>query len=363
MSQAPAALQSSPESLPPEHGVAVVVNGNAKNVTHEVISNLDQILRGTDLYVSRDLEQAREIAETVVRRGYATVLTGGGDGTFMVMVTEIVRAAERAGRPLPRFGFIKLGTGNALAYVVGASGRRRLSADIRRLREQAGSRRIGLVEVEGSLTPFCGLGADAAVLLDYARLNDEMGALRPITSGLFGYVVSSLTRTLPQALSRDVPRCRLINRGADAFKVGPGGLLESPGIGNGGVLYDGPARIVGVSTIPYYGFGLKMFPYAEQRKDRMSVRIATLTPGDFVLNARAIWKGEYKNPERVHDFLVEAADIEMDPPTPFQIGGDLKGERSLVHVQLSHRPIRLVDFYAPPRPGAGRAAKRDSTGS
>jgi diacylglycerol kinase family enzyme len=119
----------------------------------------------------------------------------------------------------------------------------------------------------------------------------------------------------------------------------------------GDVLYQGPARIVGLSTIPYYGFGFRMFPYAEERKDRMALRVANLTPLEFVRNARAIWKGDYVNPETIWDFLVQDVEIEMDPATAFQIGGDTKGERSFVRVKLSERPIRLVDFYAPPGVG------------
>src|SRR4051812_48624600 len=83
---------SSPASLfPQDPRIAVVVNGNAKSVTQEVISTLDQILAGGDLFVSRNLEDAGHIARTLISRGYGTVLTGGGDGTFTVMVSEVVR--------------------------------------------------------------------------------------------------------------------------------------------------------------------------------------------------------------------------------------------------------------------------------
>ena len=94
-------------SGPVEQRIAVVVNGNAKNATADVISTLDQILSGGDLFVSRKLSDARHIAKTLVARGYGTVLTGGGDGTFTVMVTEVVHEARRSGRPLPRFGLLK----------------------------------------------------------------------------------------------------------------------------------------------------------------------------------------------------------------------------------------------------------------
>ena len=128
-----------PVALPRER-VAVVVNGNAKNVNRDVIETLDQILHGGDLFVSRRIEEGPQIARTVAERGYGTVLTGGGDGTFTVMVTEVVRACQALGRPTPRFGLLRLGTGNSLAWVVGASKAkgRGLAADIQRLREEAG---------------------------------------------------------------------------------------------------------------------------------------------------------------------------------------------------------------------------------
>src|SRR5688500_4000941 len=145
-----------PSSIPPpSQRIAVVVNGNAKNVDSEVISTLDQILLGGDLFVSRRLEDARDIARTLLSRGYGTVLTGGGDGTFTVMVTEVVREARRQNKPLPRFGLLKLGTGNALAWVVGAgrTKERGLAADIQRLSEDAGSRLVRLIEVEDYIAP------------------------------------------------------------------------------------------------------------------------------------------------------------------------------------------------------------------
>src|SRR6187399_3377194 len=145
--------------FPQDPRIAVVVNGNAKSVTQEVISTLHQILLGGDLFVSRSLDDARHIARTIVSRGYGTVLTGGGDGTFTVMVTEVVREGRKQNRAHPRFGLLKLGTGNALAWVVGARDLNgtEVQADIRRLCEEAGSRTMRLIEVEGIITPFCGL--------------------------------------------------------------------------------------------------------------------------------------------------------------------------------------------------------------
>jgi diacylglycerol kinase family enzyme len=115
------------------------------------------------------------------------------------------------------------------------------------------------------------------------------------------------------------------------------------------VVYEGPARIAALSTIPYYGFGFRAFPYAEEREDRMHLRISDIRVQDFVGNFGAIWRGEYENSNMLFDYLVESVQIQMDPPAAFQIGGDVHGVRSEVQARLSPDTIRLVDFYAPPR--------------
>lgn len=351
---APSAPPSRSNAPPPPElpgRIAVVVNGNAKNVTAEVISTLDQILLGGDLFVSRSLREADEIAQVLVARRYGTVLTGGGDGTFSVMVTKVYAEAERQRSPLPRFGFLKLGTGNALAHVVGASGSGGgdLAADIRRLRQDAGSREIGLVQVDGVLAPFCGFGVDAVVLQDYEAVKRALGRtpLARLGRGAAGYTVSSLTRSLPRYLVHRPAQCRVINRGAPCFRVSSSGVMHAP-IRSGEVVFEGPARLVAVATIPYYGYGFRAFPYAEERPDRMHLRIANLSALSFVRHFPAIWRGEHQDPQHIADFLVQEVDLQMEPATPFQIGGDFHCETHEMRVALAARRIRLVDFYAPP---------------
>ena len=336
----------------PRPRIAVVVNGNARSVNQEVISTLDQILSGGDLFVSRRLEDASEIARTLVARGYGTVLTGGGDGTFTLMVTEVIREARLQSRPVPRFGMLQLGTGNALAWVVGASKAKGkgLAADIQRLLVDAGSRTIRLIEVEDIIAPFCGLGADAQVLDDYNAVKARLlrTPLRRVAPGPLSYGVAAVTRSLPGYLFRKMPHCRVVNEGAEAFRIGANGQVLGRAIPRGEVIYEGPMRLAAASTIPYYGFGFRVFPYAEERDDRMQLRIATLGTIDFIKNFKGLWDGSYEDSELVFDYLVENITIECDPPTPFQIGGDARGERSTVRLALSPLPIRLVDYYAPP---------------
>lgn len=338
--------------------IAVVVNGNAKSVTAEVIETLDQILDSGDLYVSRRIEESEAIARTLVERGYGTILTGGGDGTFTVVVTAVVREARRRGVTIPRFGLLRLGTGNSLAWVLGASGAgakesggfRGLAVDLARLRADAGSRNLRLVEAEGMLSPFCGFGIDAVMLKDYGVVKGLLarGPLKRLAPGLMAYAIAATTKTIPSYFVRRTPHCRVVNCGNDAVRVGERGSILGAPIRKGGVIYEGPAKLACVATIPYYGFGFRMFPYAEDRPDRMQLRVTNISPVSFVSNLREVWRGEYENLEDTFDFFVDDISIEMDPPTSFQIGGDVRGDRKSVRVRLTE-PIRIVDFYAPPR--------------
>jgi diacylglycerol kinase family enzyme len=337
---------------------AVVVNGNAKSVTDEVIETLDQILDSGDLFVSRRVEESEQIARTLVDRGYGTILTGGGDGTFTVVVTAVVNEARRRGARLPRFGLLRLGTGNSLAWVLGAGSagergagaRRALAADLARLRADAGSRQLCLVEAEGTISPFCGFGIDAVMLRDYTAVKEKLarGLLKRLAPGPVSYAIAATTRTIPSYVVRRTPHCRVINEGSDAVRIGEKGAVVGAPVRRGSVLYEGPAKIAAASTIPYYGFGFRMFPYADERPDRMHLRLSTITPLAFVRNFRTIWRGEFDDMTTVFDYLVDDITIEMDPATTFQIGGDVRGERSRVRVRITE-PIKIVDFYAPPR--------------
>ena len=350
---------SSNPSTPPNPAlssrIAVVVNGNAKSVTAEVIETLDQILDNGDLFVSRRVEESEGIARTLVERGYGTILTGGGDGTFTVVVTAVVQEARRRGVPLPRFGLLRLGTGNSLAWVLGATASgpersRGLAVDLARMRAEAGSRWMRFVEAEQTLSPFCGYGIDAVMLRDYNTVKNALarGPLRRFAPGIASYAIAASLKTIPSYFIRPTPHCRIINEGSDAVRVGAKGSILGVPVRKGGVIYEGPAKLACVATIPYYGFGFRMFPYAEDRPDRMQLRITNITPTAFVAHFQSIWRGEYDNLEDTFDFFVDDVSIEMDPPTAFQIGGDVRGERSRVRVRLTE-PIRIVDFYAPPR--------------
>ena len=342
------------QSYPPFHSdrVAVVVNGNAKQVTKELVETLDQIVQSGDLYVSRSLDEAKDIARLIVERGYPTVLTGGGDGTFVQMVSRIVATADAKGKPLPRFGLLRLGTGNALAWVLGAQRMREsgVVADLARLRTEGGSRKLRLIEVEDKLTPFAGLGGDAIALEHYGETKERFMKrrwLKHMASGPLVYTVSLLGKTVPKYLLHPALQVRVVNEGGPAIRIGQHGKPLGAPLAQGEVLYEGPIRLMAFSTIPYWGFGARVFPYAEDRDDRMQLRIVNFGSIEAMAHLRQIWQGTHRS-DRMHDFLVEAFSVHCAEPTPLQIGGDVVGKRSVVMARLSTRPIQVVDYYSPP---------------
>jgi diacylglycerol kinase family enzyme len=335
--------------------VAVVVNGNAKAVTDDLVSVLDQIVQSGDLFVSRSLEEGQEIARTIVDRGYPTVLTAGGDGTFVQMVTWVTHEADRAGVGTPRFGLLRLGTGNALAWVLGAENPRGrgVFADIARVRTHAGSRKLRLLEVEGKLTPFAGLGVDAICLTHYNEMKETMRripVLRRFAGGGLAYAASIIGRSMPEYLLRPHPTVRIVNEGSPAVRLGVDGRPIGAEIPKGEIIYQGPSRMVATSTIPYWGFGARIFPFANEREDRFSLRIVDITSVDVAFHIRAIWNGTFRS-DKVHDFLVDDVSIHYDDPMPLQIGGDPVGSRSVTRATLAPRPIDVVDHYSPPEVG------------
>ena len=329
--------------------VAVIVNGNARRVTDDLVEVLDQIVRSGDLFVSRDINEAERIADTIVQRGYRTVLTGGGDGTFVHMVSLIVKRAEALQVRPPRFGLLKLGTGNALAWVLGSGAPgHSVVADLARLRSEGGSRTLRLLDVEGALTPFAGLGVDAICLDHYGQTKAMLSrsvVTKPLASGPSAYLMSVVGRSLPEFLLRSHPRVRIVNEGATAVRMGPSDKPVQQ-FATGEVLYDGPSRLVALSTIPYWGFGARIFPFADERDDRFQLRVCDITSFEVARNIRAIWRGSYRN-HTVHDFLCEKLSIHYEFPMPLQVGGDVVGRRTVVHAQLA-APIEVVDYYAPP---------------
>jgi diacylglycerol kinase family enzyme len=339
----------------PEPGaeVAVLLNANAKQVCPAVRRALSRIVAAEHLYLSSTHDEADAIAEHVVTRGYGTVFTGGGDGTFVSWVNRILEAAERLrGRP-PRFGVLALGTGNAVAEVVGATPHRHAEDLARYIRgEVPRTRRLELLSCDGRRTPFAGVGLDAAVLNDYNWLKDRLNGtpLRRLGLGLSGYGLAIAIRSAPRQLVERRPAyCEIVNVGRPAWRLDAFGERIGRPVPHGELLYAGPVMLAAASTVPYYGLALRAFPFAERAPGMMQLRVATdVAVPTVLLNLSKIWAGTFAHPGLL-DFHAERVALRFERPMPLQIGGDAEGWRDELTFGMSASPVEVVDF-------GGRAA-------
>ena len=337
-----ARVQAQSYTPPP---VAVILNRHARGVTPAIVDRIARVMEREHLYVSSSLEQSRAIARTVVERGYPAVLLGGGDGTFVQCLTDLRTHARKTGVALPSLGVLRLGTGNALASALDAGklDERGLLRDLRRAADVSHHRSLSLMEVDGRLTPFAGVGLDANVQSDFlavTRALNRVGIGRRVSAGL-RYGLAVALRSMPRYVFADLPRVTVINRGGPAWKVGAHGALIGGPTATGEVLFDGPCAIATGSSIPFFGLHMKMFPYAQQMPGRFQLRCSAIPTRAILPHLPAIWRGEFAD-DRVHDFLVEKVELRVDRPVPFQIGGDLQPEpRERVTLGIA-KPIRVV---------------------
>lgn len=336
--------------------VAVVLNGNARSVTDAVLRDLRHVLRDETLYISQSVEQSRFIARHLVNKRFDVVLCGGGDGTFAQCITDVM---ELRPRRAPAFGVLRLGTGNALATALGASRPtlRGLLADLACARDARARRPLPMLEVDGRLTPFAGVGLDSIILEDYNATKRTLRGtpLSSLGEGAPGYGLAVTTRSLWRFLADDRPELLIRNTGETCWRVDAHGRPTGRPIPRGAVIYRGPVGLASVSSIPYYGFGLRAFPQADRRTDRFQLRICNLDALTILTRLPALFRGEYTDP-RLLDFFCTRLSMEiLGGAAPVQVGGDEVGRQQRIRVGM--RQIQAVlGACAPDGAEAPRAA-------
>lgn len=345
-----------PASPAAEPKVAVLLNANARKVNAKVVKSLSHVVPEQDLFLSRSPLDARRIAQTVLERGYPVVFTGGGDGTFMGFVNEILGQVgprgKFAGQQAPRFGVLKLGTGNGIANFVNASSTRGdgLLSDVLRARanEVPGFRPMDLVLVDGQRTPFAGLGVDGKVLNDYIWVKENLGKgmLKKVMTGGGGYFSAVAFKTAPHYLMNSTwVECEVINgKSSEAYVIGADGNPEGAPIAPGGTLFRGKLMMAAAATMPFYGYGFRMFPHADRRRGMMQLRLGQLHATQILGNLHKLWGGSWRH-EGIRDFHAREVTIRFAKPMPFQIGGDAAGYREEVHLSVAPESIELLDFH------------------
>lgn len=336
-------LHPSP-ARPFEGRTAFLLNANARAVTPRLGARLLEMVPEGDLFFSRSLEDAESFVQTILRRGYDRLFVGGGDGTIVSTVNLIRRLCDEHGYKCPQMGLLKLGTGNAMAHLLGAKSP---LADTWHITQkgEALTETIDLIESDdGTVTPFAGVGYDGEVLNDYMALKNAVKG--PIghyfVQTVWGYLGAMLSRTVPRHLNGVKQTVKVTSRKDAILMRASEHGDEEVHVPAGTVLYDGPAGFLSVGTIPFFGYGFTMFPFARNKRGYFQLRVGAAPVRSILTNLYPkVWNGTYRHP-KMFDFLVQDVDIESASELAYQVGGDASGHAKRLHFKVSDRPMELL---------------------
>lgn len=327
---------------------AIYLNANARRVSPEVVSQIEELVHPDDIFFVNTRDEAPTYAKKILERGYATVFTGGGDGTVVALINALYQATGgHAGPGFPKIGVLSLGTGNALSRMTSSG------SAIKDLKSYVSNPSndiwpISLGRCDGWLFPFGGLGIDAEILCDFEEVKKMAthGAIARLFRNVTGYFVAFFGATVPRHLKKvfsgSKTTFRIQNGNAKAWTITPDGG-KGKEIGPNEILFEGHALTVVMGTVPYYGYDFKLMPFADKFPDAMHLRVADMGIIRGLVNLPAIWKGRYSG-EGFHDYYISAVRIEASEPAPFQMGGDSFGWRDHIEVDLVPQAVRLLRF-------------------
>ncbi|MBL9019737.1 MAG: hypothetical protein JNL83_36435 [Myxococcales bacterium] len=318
-----------------------IVNASARRARgRRVREKLSAALPG-GVRFTESLVEARSAIRAEIARGVDLVILGGGDGTVVMGLALIAEACRGSGRPEPAIGVLRLGSGNAIADTVGASDDP--PRDLARLARGGGAwKKVPMLDVLGVRAPFVGMGVDAQVLEDHeavGRVVDRVPGVRRLVGQGARYALSVALRSVPRFATAERPNVVVTNTGAPASVMKKGGATGVQ-IPTGAKLWSGACTLVAGATIPFFGFGLKMFAFAHADTGRFHLRCGDAGLFEILRNTPAAFRGEYFS-DHVTDFLCDRVAIELDRETAIEAGGELLGRRSRLELAIG-APVTLV---------------------
>ena len=225
---------------------------------------------------------------------------------------------------------------------------------------------------KGALCFFAGVGFDSLMLNDFKALkawSQRTGILKRALGSVTGYCVALITMTLPQCVLQNkhkihvklTTRCKEETlwidhrRGDFAQRIDTDDINDNGDDNETGVtlLYEGAAGILAVGTSPFYGGGLRLFPFARIHPDKMHLRLGRIHPLKGFLNIPRIFEGSYRDDDfGCLDFLGNDFDVEVRQDNdsqqqggyPFQHSGESAGFVERFRLRLVKEPVRFVSF-------------------
>ena len=325
-----------------ERRVAVVINPRAQGATAAMIGWLRTQVPAEDLFVPTSAGDARATIGRVVERGYDVLVTGGGDGLFMDAAAELIRLAPAT---MPALLPLRLGTGNAVHDVTASSPptRQGLARDLARARDpRERSSPLRLLDVDGRITQFTGVGLDADWAADYAWLIKRHvgnGRLLPLVRGGPGYLATAFGLTIPRLIRRPFVAVKLIAVGGAARLDGEGRPTRT--FADGAVVYEGPATLACASTVPSYSAGFRFFTNVDRIGDAFEIKVGIASPFDVVRHVRHLLGGG-RDDERVLAFSARGLRVELPTPARYHVGGDVLAATRRFTIALAPRTVPVL---------------------
>ena len=213
-------------------------------------------------------------------------------------------------------------------------------------------------EVGGRVFPLPAPGYDAQLLNDFQAPGGrerERGqpripqvAARLLLNALF-------TRTVPQELKAEKARVRVVPPAAPMLD--PSTDEEVPAC-PARPCSEYVARAIAMGTTPYYGYELKIFPFAERRSDRFHLRISTAAIPQLLWRIfREPLEGLCTAPRTSSISGGRGHEIEFGPAQPYQTAG-MRGSKSKLELRCRPDvPGSWMMSSAPPSPQKQRPAQ------
>jgi diacylglycerol kinase family enzyme len=332
---------------------AVAVNMKARKVRKSTLDMLSQHVDVEDIYVTKTVEQSDQSLDEIIEKRYPLVFCGGGDGTAMRIIEQMrkkVSARNEKGGDfqVPKFGLLKLGTGNGWAGLLEVPPKVEPIWQVRQLRgDQLKFTKFNMVEAEGRLFHFGGFGLDSMILNDYITTKDkfESGFMWQVANSMAGYLWATFGKAVPRlGIMKWRMNVRVYNNSDDpVYRVSHSTGVVELEAKKGDLLFEGPTVIVGVGTTENYGFNLKVYPYSSLKSGYMQLRVADIKVLPTVMKLPELWRGTWES-EKLEDFLVKDIIVESDEQLPFQLGGDPEGYRDNIRFRVSDFEPEVLDF-------------------
>ncbi len=323
---------------------AVLLNARAKRWTGDLHEQIQRWVPAGDLFLTDDFTQAERTLDRIVDSEYDVIFTGGGDGTIMYLMNAIEKRirkglVERGNAPPA--GVLKMGTGNAMATYLGC---RSIVDDLEALRGGAPLDVYDTYMVQDAKNlafPFAGFGWDSILLNDYDAFKEaaKQTPFENYVTGMFGYGVSIVTRSIPTAFKQGSFPIRITTKGFAKRIDQQGKVLES--FESGQVIYEGEVKTASIGSIANWGFSIRMFPHATHEEGYVQLRLFNGKLRNILKRIDKFWKGNFKDGE-VADFLIRDIELEiLGAPVAYHVAGDPCGYENRVHWKVTD-PVKLA---------------------